>query len=165
MEEEINWARNRIVDIERDLGALHERVRGTETAHRDLKLDMKDDVVRIERTMGDAIRSMSETVMRENAHTRGELSRVSSELTEYRRSEEQRQKQHQRDVEANHQELVRKLRNELADAKSERQSEGNDLIRKNRGMITVGVVLIVVLQQAFNHAADVLRFFDLLGGR
>lgn len=113
MTDETGWARDRIISIERDLGGMAERIRGAETMSATLRGEVKEDLVRVERGAADAVRSVTEIIMRENAHTRGEIERLDKAQQENRRRDEERINVQRRHDEAEQREQSRQLREEL----------------------------------------------------
>ena len=153
---DISW----FLRIERELGAMTERNRALELSDQHIRRDMQEATVRHERSLAEAVRLIGAEVARENAHTRGEVNRIISEVSEHRRVDERRQEEHARKTEENHATMVAELRTDLEEA---RQEAGRVLLANRRIIAGVGIA-VVLGQQLLENMPFLLRVFsDFIG--
>lgn len=152
----------RALETARELGALGERVRSAEREH--ARLAEADTALRIALERG--MSAVQETMRSENAHTRGEISRLDILLTENRRTDERAAEERKRETEARNRDMIATLERQAAEAKAqliEFQTAAKKAADRNRPyfaiIIGIGLFIQWVLENfsTISHAMELLR--------
>lgn len=143
--DDLQWVRDRIMHIERELGGVHERQRSTEMANAHLRAEVKEDFGRMERAMSEAINSLKDVVSRENAHTRGEIERLDRAQQQERRRDEEKQEK-----------IIAELRADTIAARTDTV----EAQKINRRMVALIVAIGVFAQQLIERFPMIMRILE-----
>jgi hypothetical protein len=146
------WIRDKIIEIERELGGYAERHRALEQSDSLIRAEVREGFSRQERMISDGLSKLSTDIATSHAHMRGELERVVREIAEHRRVEEQRQVQHARTTEENHRSLVTELRRDVSAAKA----EADAVLVQNRRIMALVAIAVVFGNFVIEHLDDFL---------
>lgn len=141
----MEWIRDRVIGIEREVAALIERHEGMRRSHEYVHSEHKEDMRKLEVTVGVEVQRIMEVVTRENIHTRGEIERVSQQFAALRKHEE----------------------TEAANARAAQDkliAQLQDDLRRNRQLIGIAAIVIVGLQQVVENAPALLRALETVLG-
>lgn len=147
--DDIGW----FLRVERELGSMAERHRSLEQSDQHLRAAIEESSARQERSLSDAVRVIAADVARENAHTRGELHRIISEVGEHRRADERRQKEEARKAEASQQSMIGALRSDLEAS----HAESARVLATNRRIIAAVGLCVVFAQQILDNSPALMR--------
>lgn len=148
------------LSVERTLGATEERFRGIDERYTRLRVDVKEDFIRLDQTTTAALASVREVILRENAHTRGEMERLDRAQQEGRRRDEEAAKAAKAADDAHHQKVAADLKADLIAARSAAaESE-----KRTRTVITMIVAVGIIAQWGFENASTILRFIEGMVG-
>jgi len=137
---------------EREMGGVFERLRHVENADAALRAELRDGFAKQERALADGMRLVGESVLRESAHTRGEISRLDVLYQENRRNDEMQALQRRRDEEKRNADLIETLKAQAASAEAAAKDMAQKAARENRPFVAVVVIIGLALQWFVQHA-------------
>lgn len=151
----------RALATERELGALGERIRATERGQEDLRAADAGMRLALERGLAD----LSTTMRSENAHTRGEISRLDTLLTENRRADERVALERKSEAEERNKRMIEALEKQAAEAKAqliEFQAAAKKASDRNRPYFAIIVAVGLFLQWMLENWGGITHAWELL---
>lgn len=140
---------------ERELGGVQARLHGVESADAALRAEMRNGFDKQERALADGTRQIGESVLRESAHTRGEIARLDALYQENRRNDEAAAQQRRRDEEQRNAELIATLKRQASEAEAATAQAAKDAANKNRPFFAVIVLIGLALQWLVQNAPSI----------
>lgn len=137
------------------MGGVFERLRSVENADAALRTELREGFAKQERALADGMRLVGESVLRESAHTRGEISRLDALYQENRRNDELQAIQRRRDQEKHDAALIETLKAQAATAEAAAKDVAQKAARENRPFVAVVVVIGLALQWLVQNAGTV----------
>jgi hypothetical protein len=145
-----------VVGHEREFGGVVARQNATDANVERVAERVEAGFAENKQMIADAMRAMTESVMREGAHMRGEISRLDEAYRQQRKVDEDERKHHEEDERRRTADLIASLR-ETAERSEAAASKVKQLNRR----IIFAVVVIGALASAFIENAPAL--FNLIG--
>ena len=140
---------------EREMGAVFERLRSVENADAALRTELRDGFAKQERALADGMRLVGDSVLRESAHTRGEISRLDLLYQENRRNDEMQAIQRRRDEDKRNADLIETLKAQAAAAEAAAKDMAQKAARENRPFVAFVVAIGLALQWLVQNAGTV----------
>lgn len=131
------WIRDKIIDIERELGGMAERHRSLEQSDQLIRAEVRDGFARQERMFQTALEKIEREIMSNGAHGRGEINRVADLVVDMqKRFEEMR-----RNAEADMSDVRRQLEKhaEIVREEALRTKQNNRIALIVLGVLVVGM--------------------------
>lgn len=145
---------------EREMGGVFERLRHVENADAALRAELRDGFGKQERALADGMRLVGDSVLRESAHTRGEISRLDILYQENRRNDELQAMHRRREEEKRNADLIETLKAQAAAAEVAAKDVAQKAAKENRPFVAVVVVIGLALQWLAQNAGTVLTVME-----